>query len=74
MNQDQVAIYVRVSSDQQAEAGITSNPDGQWVAQQARQLVWQFEENDTSFRCLIRDNDSKFTEAFDTVFESQHNP
>ncbi len=52
-------------------AGITSHPDGQWVAQQARQLVWQLEETDNSFRCLIRDNDSKFTEAFDTVFGSQ---
>ena len=41
------------------------------MAQQARQLIWQFEEAETNFRCLIRDNDSKYTDAFDTVFESQ---
>lgn len=41
------------------------------MAQQARQLVWQFEETETRFRCLIRDNDKKYTDAFDTVFQSQ---
>jgi hypothetical protein len=52
-------------------AGVRTNPDGLWVAQQARQLIWQFEESETNFRCLIRDNDSKYTDAFDTVFESE---
>ncbi len=66
-----VLIFIEIGTRRVHLAGITSNPDGQWVAQQAKQLVWQFEETNTSFRCLIRDNDSKFTEAFDTVFESQ---
>ena len=66
-----VLIFIEIGTRRVHLAGITSNPDGQWVAQQARQLVWQFEETEASFRCLIRDNDSKFTEAFDTVFESQ---
>lgn len=29
------------------------------------------EETNGQFHCLIRDNDSKYTDAFDTVFESQ---
>ena len=66
-----VLIFIEIGTRRVHLAGITSNPDGQWVAQQARQLVWQFEETEASFRCLIRDNDSKFTAAFDTVFESQ---
>ena len=33
--------------------------------------MWQFEETETNFRCLIRDNDAKYTDAFDPVFESQ---
>ena len=52
-------------------AGITTHPNGRWVAQQARQLIWQFEETGAQFRCLIRDNDSNYTDSFDTVFESQ---
>lgn len=65
-----VLIFIELGTRRIHLAGITSNPNGLWVAQQARQLVWEFEETNTSFRCLIRDNDSKFTDAFDTVFES----
>jgi hypothetical protein len=53
-------------------AGVTSYPNGLWVAQQARQLIWEFEEMESSFRCLIRDNEKKYTKAFDTVFESSN--
>ncbi len=66
-----VLFFIELGTRRVHLAGVTTNPDGLWVAQQARQLVWQFEETDTSFRCLIRDNDSKYTDAFDTVFESQ---
>ena len=66
-----VLVFIELGTRRVHLAGITSHPDGRWVAQQARQLVWQFEETDTHFRCLIRDNDSKYTDAFDTVFESQ---
>lgn len=66
-----VLIFIELGTRRVHLAGVTTNPDGLWVAQQARQLIWQFEETETSFRCLIRDNDSRFTGAFDTVFESQ---
>ena len=66
-----VLVFIELGTRRVHLAGITANPDGLWVAQQARQLVWQFEEAKMSFRCLIRDNDSKFTDTFDTVFESQ---
>lgn len=66
-----VLVFIEIGTRRVHLAGITSHPDGQWVAQQARQLVWKFEETDTNFCCLIRDNDKKYTEAFDTVFESQ---
>lgn len=51
--------------------GITQHPNGHWVAQQARNQVWLLQENDTDYVGLIRDNDSKYTDAFDTVFESE---
>jgi hypothetical protein len=52
-------------------AGITQHPNGHWVTQQARNQVLLLQENDTDFIGLIRDNDSKYTEAFDAVFESE---
>ncbi|MCP4363604.1 MAG: transposase [Chloroflexi bacterium] len=52
-------------------AGITQYPDGHWVTQQARNTLWLYEDQESDFVGLIRDNDSKFTDAFDTVFESE---
>jgi len=52
-------------------AGITANPDGFWVAQQARQLKWRLDENETPTRFQICDNDRKYTQAFDTLFRSE---
>ncbi len=66
-----VLIFIELGTRRVHLAGVTSHPDGQWVAQKARQLIWLFEETDTHFRCLIRDNDKKYTDAFDTVFQSQ---
>ncbi len=47
----------------------TSNPDGGWTAQQARNLMMQFGE-DHPFRLLIHDRDSKFSGGFDEIFRS----
>lgn len=66
-----VLIFIELGTRRVHLAGVTTHPDGHWVAQQARQLIWQFEETETRFRCLIRDNDKKYTDAFDTVFQSQ---
>jgi transposase InsO family protein len=52
-------------------AGITANPDGRWVMQQARNLLMALDDESARPRVLVRDRDSKFTREFDEVFRSE---
>lgn len=65
-----VFFFIELGSRRVHLAGITANPDSAWVTQQARQFVWNLEENDATPHFLIHDRDSKFTNAFDNVFKS----
>jgi putative transposase len=46
-------------------------PDGAWVAQQARNLLLVLGERGRRVRFLLRDRDAKFCRAFDDLFRSE---
>jgi len=48
--------------------GLTRHPTGDWVTQQARNLLIGLGEQAEAFRLLIRDRDTKLTASFDVVF------
>jgi putative transposase len=45
----------------------TTNPDGPWTVQQARNLVADLGERVRDVRFLVRDRAGQFTNSFDTV-------
>jgi transposase InsO family protein len=51
--------------------GTTTNPSSTWVAHQARNFLRDLGYRLAAFTSLIRDRDSKFTDAFDALFASE---
>jgi putative transposase len=66
-----VLFFIELASRRVHLAGITANPDGVWVTQQARNLLMRLDDEEVRPRFLIRDRDSKLTRDFDEVFRSE---
>jgi len=65
-----VLFFISLATRRIEYLACSSNPDGRWVAQQARNLVMQFGD-EQPFRFLIHDRDTKFSHAFDEVFRTE---
>lgn len=63
-----VLFFIEVRTRRVHLAGITTNPGGAWVTQQAHNLLMNLDDAASRFRFLVRDRDTKFSRAFDAVF------
>ncbi|WP_433445911.1 integrase core domain-containing protein [Streptomyces sp. CA-142005] len=52
--------------------GVTAHPTAAWATQLARNLLADLGERAAGFRYFLRDRDSRYTQAFDTVFTSDN--
>ena len=66
-----VLFLIEVASRRVHLLDATTNPSGQRVAQQARNLMLDLGERANRFRFLVRDRDAKYTAMFDTVFQTE---
>jgi putative transposase len=66
-----VLFFIELSTRRVHLAGLTENPNGAWTTQQARNLLFSLPERERPLEFLVRDNDGKFTRAFDTVFNTE---
>jgi putative transposase len=63
-----VLFFIQLHTRRVHLAGVTANPTGVWVAQQARNLAVTLDEGASTVRFLLRDRDSKVTRAFDDLW------
>ena len=66
-----VLFFIHIHTRRVHIAGMTPNPDGPWMAQQARNMSMIFSEEPDEYRPthIVRDRDSKFTKQFCSILE-----
>lgn len=67
-----VLFFIHLHTRRVHIAGMTPNPDGDWMAQIARNMSMVFSEENAEFRPthIILDRDSKFTKEFCSILET----
>jgi putative transposase len=65
-----ILFFIHIETRQVHIVGMTPNPDGIWMAQQARNLSMFFAEQGMHFPThIILDRDTKFTKVFKSILE-----
>jgi putative transposase len=65
-----VLFFISLATRRIEYVACSSNRDGRWTTQQARNLVMRLGD-EQPFRFFIHDRDTKFSQAFDDVFRSE---
>jgi hypothetical protein len=66
-----VLVFICIGSRRIEYVACTSNPDGAWMVQQARNLLMDLDDRGQRPRFLIHDRDAKFSGAFDAIFHGE---
>ena len=64
-------VFICIGSRRIEYVACTSNPDGVWMLQQARNLLMDLDDRGRRPRLLIHDRDAEFSRAFDAVFHGE---
>jgi putative transposase len=62
-----VLFFIEIDTRRVYVTGVTANPVGEWVVQQARNVSLALTARARPVRFLLRDRDAKFTASFDEV-------
>jgi putative transposase len=66
-----VLVFIELATRRVHLGGCTTNPDGAWVTQQARNFTFDLDEKAQPLRFLIHDRDAMFCRPFDEVFATE---
>jgi putative transposase len=66
-----VLFFIELDTRRVHLAGVSANPDGGWVTQQARNLLLMLGDQGRRVCFLLRDQDAKFSRSFNEVFRSE---
>jgi putative transposase len=66
-----VLFFIELDTRRVHVARVTAHPTGQWVTQQARNLLLVLADRGRQVRFVLRDRDAKFCRSLDDVFRSE---